>query len=174
MKRLLALAFAAFLTLSLSAQGLEMLDRVKENRATFHYTYSLSRGGGDFEKVTDGDVTVEDNAYVMEGLGLRVTSDGTVRLSIDPGAREAVVETVEKEDMFTNPALFIYSWRGYTDKLKLNASGADWMDVTLTLDDDTRARFLLTGIRFSPKQGMADFSTDTSALPADYIVTDLR
>ena len=160
--------------MAMNAQGLEMLDRVKDSRAVFHYSYLLSRGGAEFSAVTDGDVTVEDNAYVLEGLGLKVTSDGTTRLSLDPDAREAVVETVEKEDIFTNPALFIGSWRKYASRLKVNSCGKDSMDVTLTLDDDTHARFVLTGIKFMEKQGMGDFSTDVSSIPAGYLVTDLR
>ena len=174
MKRLAAIAFAILLAVGLKAQGLEMLDKVKDHRAVFHYTYKLSRGGADFTSVTDGDVVVEDNAYVLEGLGLKVTSDGKTRLSVDPSAREAVVETVEKEDIFTNPALFIGSWRKYASRLKVNSSGKDSMDVTLTLDDDTLARFILTGIKFTEKQGLSDFCTDVSSLPSDYLVTDLR
>ena len=137
--------------------------------ASGHYTYSLSRAGGDFTPVTDGEVTVEDNCYVMDGLGIKVTSDGVTRVSVDPEAREAVVETVEKEDMFTNPALFIGSYRNYLDRITVNSSGKDFMDVTLVLDDDTKARFVLTGIRFSPKEGKSDFTVDVKSLPEDYI-----
>ena len=174
MKRIAAIAFALVFALGLQAQGLEMLDKVKDYRAAFHYTYKLSRGGAEFSAVTDGDVVVEDNAYVLEGLGLTVTSDGKTRLSVDPEAREAVIETVEKEDIFTNPALFIGSWRKYASRLKVNSSSKDSMDVTLVLDDDTLARFLLTGIKFTEKQGLSDFTTDISALPSDYLITDLR
>ena len=174
MKRLFIAVLALSLALSLQAQGIRMLDRVKDSRASFHYTYSLSRAGADFTPVTDGEVTVEDNCYVMEGLGLKVTSDGETRLSIDPEAREAVVEKVEKEDMFTNPALFIASYRNYLDRIKVNSSGKDSMDVTLTLGDDTKARFVLTGIRISPKEGKSDFTVDVKSLPEDYLVTDLR
>lgn len=174
MKRLVTVLLALPLTLGLYAQGIKMLDKVKDNRATFHYTYSLSRQGGEFISVTDGEVLVEDNCYVMEGLGLKVTSDGETRLSIDPEAREAVVETVEKEDMFTNPALFIRSYNNYLDRIKVNSSGKDSMDVTLTLDDDTKARFVLTGIKFCPKEGKSDFTVDVKSLPEDYLVTDLR
>lgn len=174
MKRLAAIAFALLVALGMDAQGLEMLDKVKDSRAVFHYTYLLSRGGAEFSSVTDGDVVVEDNAYVLDGLGIKVTSDGKTRLSVDPEAREAVVETVEKEDIFTNPALFIGSWRKYASRLKVNSSGRDSMDVTLTLDDDTLARFILTGIKFTEKKGLGDFSTDLSSIPADYLVTDLR
>ncbi len=174
MKRIITALLTLSLTLGLQAQGIKMLDKVKDSRATFHYTYSLSREGGDFTPVTDGDVMVEDNCYVMDGLGIKVTSDGETRLSVDPEAREAVVEKVEKEDMFTNPALFISSYRNYLDRIKVNSSDKDSMDITLTLDDDTKARFVLTGIKFSAKEGKSDFTVDVKSLPEDYIVTDLR
>lgn len=174
MKRVLTIALAFFFTLSLQAQGIKMLDKVKDSRASFHYTYSLSRGGGDFTPVTDGDVTVEDNCYVMDGLGIKVTSNGEVRLSVDAEAKEAVVEKVEKEDIVTNPALFIGSYKNYLDRITVNSSDKNSMDVTLTLDDDTRARFVLTGIKFSPKEGKSDFTVDVKSLPQDYLVTDLR
>ena len=174
MRRIVTVLAALSLALGLQAQGIKMLDKVRDNRASFHYTYSLSRGGGDFTPVTDGDVTVEDNCYVMDGRGIKVTSNGETRLSIDPEAREAVIETVEKEDMFTNPALFIASYRNYLDRIKVNSSGKDSMDVTLTLDDDTLARFVLTGIKITPKEGKSDFTVDVTSLPEDYLVTDLR
>jgi len=174
MKMLLTLILTLLFSLGLSAQGIKLLDKVKDNRASFHYTYSLSRDGGEFKPVTDGEVVVEDNCYIMEGLGIKVTSNGEIRLSVDPEAREAVVEKVEKEDMFTNPALFIGSYKNYLDKIKVNSSGKDSMDVTLTLDDDTKARFILTGIKFSPKEGKSDFTVDVKSLPEDYLVTDLR
>ena len=174
MKRITAAVLTLSLTLGLQAQGIKMLDKVKDSRAAFHYTYSLSRDGGDFKPVTDGEVVVEDNCYIMEGLGIKVTSNGEIRLSVDPDAREAVLEKVEKEDMFTNPALFIGSYKNYLDKIKVNSSDKDSMDVTLTLDDDTKARFVLTGIKFTPKEGKSDFTVDVKSLPEDYLVTDLR
>lgn len=174
MKRIITAVLALSLTLSLQAQGIKMLDKVKDSRAAFHYTYSLSRGGGEFTSVTDGDVTVEDNCYVMDGLGIKVTSNGEIRLSVDPDAREAVVEKVEKEDIFTNPALFIGSYKNYLDRITVNSSDKTSMDVTLTLDEDTKARFVLTGIKFSPKEGKSDFTVDVKSLPEDYLVTDLR
>jgi len=168
------LAIGALLfSLGLNAQGLSLLDKAGENRTTFNYTYSLSQDGEAFREITKGKVTVEDNAYFLEGLGLEVTSDGITRLSIDREAMEAVLEDVEKEDMFTNPALFIASWKAYRDRLKVNASGKDSLDVTLTLDEDTQARFVLTDIVFSPKQGTADFKVEAPSGDA-WLVTDLR
>jgi len=173
MKRLAAVILPMLLTIGLSAQGLNLLDMAGEYRTSFNYTYSLSRDGGAFKDVTSGKVTVEDNAYYMEGLGLEVTSDGVTRLSVDRDAREAVFEKVEKDDMFTNPALFISSWKNYKDRLHVNSSSGDSLDVTLVLDDDTKARFVLTDVVFSPKKGLVDFNVDRS-FGTEWLVTDLR
>ena len=166
---------ALSLTLAAFAQGsIPILDRVPGHRVQFHYTYSLSQGGKPMTQVTDGEVTVEDNAFLLSGLGLEVRSDGTTRWSIDREAEEVLIEKVEKEDLFTNPALFISSYKGYMDKLKVNASSQNSLDVTLLLDDDTAARFVLKNIVFLDKQGKSDFPLDEKSLPKSYVVTDLR
>lgn len=175
MKRIVSILLLTVIALTARAQGnIPLLDRVAGQRVSFHYTYSLSQKGAAFEPVTDGDVVVEENAYVLEGLGLKVISDGVTRWSLDLEALEAVVENVEKEDLFTNPALFIGSYKRYMDKIHVNSQSADSLDVTLTLDQETRARFLLTGIRFAPMQGKSDFSVEEKSLPEKYVVTDLR
>ena len=80
MKRIVIGLSAILLSLSAFAQGsIPLLDRVPGHRVQFHYTYSLSQGGKPMTKVTDGDVTVEDNAYLLSGLGLEVRSHGVTR-----------------------------------------------------------------------------------------------
>ena len=175
MKRVLTFTFLLLWSLGALAQGgsIPLLDKVEGQRVTFHYTYSLSQKGGEFKSVTDGEVCVEGNAYILEGLGLKVVSNGQVRWTLDEEAKEAVVETVQKEDLFTNPALFISSYKNYRDIIKVNSSGADSLDVTLTLDEDTRARFLLKNIAYGALQGKSGFSMDEKSL-SGYLVTDLR
>ena len=173
MRKILMLLCTLTLSLPVFSQ-IPLLDRVEGQRVRFHYTYSLSQKAQAFKTVTDGEVTVEGNAYIMEGLGLRVVSDGEIRWTMDPEARELVVERVEHEDLFTNPALFIRSYKQYMDRIKVNSEGAESLDVTLTLDDDTKARFVLSGIAFGPQEGKNDFSVDEKSLPKGYIVTDLR
>ena len=174
MKRVLSILFLCTLALGARSQGnIPLLDKVEGHRVTFHYTYSLSQKGSSFTPVTDGNVTVEGNAYILQGLGMEVISDGTTRWTLDRDAREAMVEKVVKEDLFTNPALFIASYKDYMDRIKVNSSGSDSLDVTLTLDDETRARFVLKNIVFSPRKGKSDFSVEEKSLP-DYVITDLR
>lgn len=176
MKRFVSILLFAALSLGAWAQdkGIPLLDKAGGKRVQFHYTYSLSQDGNPFKDITDGDVTVEDNAYMLEGLGLRVVSSGVTRWSLDAAAKEAVIENVEKEDIFTNPALFISSYRKYMDRIRVNAQGADNLDVTLTLDENTRARFVLRNIVMGEPQGKSDFSVDEKSLLEDYVITDLR
>lgn len=174
MRKLLLIVSTMIMPLLAFAGGIPLLDKVDGHRVSFHYTYLLSTDGKPMEAVTDGDVLLEDNAYRLQGLGLEIISDGLTRWSRDPEAEEVVVEKVEKEDLFTNPALFIRSYRQYMDKLKVNSSGPDSLDVTLTLDEGTTARFVLTGIKFFDRQGTADFFLDVASLPKSYVVTDLR
>ncbi len=155
--------------------GIPVLDAAKGKRVSFHYSYSLSRGGEAFAPVTDGKVLVQDNAYTLEGLGLKVISDGYSRWTLDSDAEELLIETVQDNDIFTNPALFLATYRSYMDKIKVNSQGADSLDITLSLDTDTKARFILKGISYSEKEdGKSDFSLDEKSLPSNFVVTDLR
>ena len=87
MKRIVGIFLFTLLALTARAQGgIPLLDRVEGHRVSFHYTYSLSQKGSEFAAVTDGDVTVEENAYILEGLGLKVISDGVTRWSLDSDA----------------------------------------------------------------------------------------
>ena len=175
MKKWLCIAVAVLFGLCARAQeGIPLLDQAAGKRVSFHYTYSLSQKGADFREVTDGAVVVEGNAYTMEGLGLKVVSDGTTRWTMDEEARELVVETVEKEDLYTNPALFIATYRKYMDKIRVTSQGRDSLDVTLELDADTRARFVLREVHFQEAQGKSDFSIDEKSLCSSYLITDLR
>jgi len=174
MKRVISILFLITLVLGVRAQGnIPLLDKVEGHRVTFHYSYSLSQKGASFTPVTEGDVTVEGNAYILQGLGMEVVSDGTTRWTLDRDAKEALVEKVQKEDLFTNPALFIASYKDYLDRIKVNASTSNSLDVTLTLDDETKARFVLKDIVFGDKKGRSDFSLTEKSLP-DYLITDLR
>ena len=47
------------------------------------------------------------------------------------------------------------------------------LDVTLTLDEETKARFVLKDIVFGARKGKSDFSLSEKSLP-DYLITDLR
>jgi hypothetical protein len=81
---------------------------------------------------------------------------------------------VDQEDILTNPALFISSYKSNMDKIRVNGSSSNSLDVTLVLDEETSARFVLKDIRFLDKQGKSDFPLDEKSLPKSYVITDLR
>lgn len=173
--RIVAAIAALLVSVASFGQSIALLDKVPGHRVTFDYSYSLSREGKPMEKVTAGLVTVEENCFVLSGLGLEVRSDGNTRWTLDAESKEVLVERVESEDLFTNPALFISSYKKYRDRLKVNSSGADFLDITLDLDEDVKARFQLRHIVFSEPTGdKKDFSLDEKSLDASYVVTDLR
>ena len=173
MKRfLLSMALLAACTGALAQTRIPLLDKVPGHRVQCRYTYSISKNGAAFTEVTGGNLEVEDNAFRLDALGLRIVSDGTTRWTLDEQAQEAVVETVQKEDITANPALLIGHYAEYD--LVVNASGKDFLDVTLVLDESTRARFFLQDIVFKDRQGKSDFSMDEKSLPKDYLLTDLR
>ena len=175
MKRIILSLFAALGAVTAFAQSIPLLDKVPDHRVEFDYVYYLAKDGKPEFEVTSGKVTVEDNAYAMTGLGLEVYSDGNTRVSVDHSASEVLIETVEEEDLFTNPALFIGAYKQYTDRIKVNRSGKDYLDVSLTLDDDAVCRFSLSNIQFLDKKGdMSDFKFDTLSVGKDFLVTDLR
>ncbi len=151
-----------------------LLDRVPGHRVSCNYTYSLSKDGAPFSEVTSGTLVVEDNAFRLDALGLRLFSDGTTRWTLDDEALEAVVENVSEEDLVTNPALLLSGYTRYGDKITVNGSGDSFLDVTLELDDTNSARFVLKDIVFAHRQGKSDFSVDEKSLKDKYLITDLR
>lgn len=176
MKRIVLL-FAACLGACLLAgaqKRIPLLEKVPGHRVSCSYAYSLSKDGAPFSEVTSGSLEVEDNAFRLDALGLRLLSDGTIRWTLDDEAKEAVVETVSREDIVTNPALLLSEYTRFGDQITVNGSSDTSLDVTLELDSATRARFVLKDIVFSAKQGKSDFSLEEKSLPKDYLVTDLR
>lgn len=165
------------LVLGLGAWGqtrIPQLDRARGKRVTFHYTYSLSKEDAPFSPVTEGDVVVEEDAYRLNGLGLEVVCDGTTRWSMDPEAMELVIETIEKDNVVDNPGLLVSTYENFASILQVKGGSSNSLDLILDLDDDMRARFVLTDIVYMDKQGKSDFSVDEKSLSKDYVITDLR
>ena len=173
--KLKLLILSLLVSLGVSAQNIPLLDRVPGHRVAFDYTYSLEQKDVPMREVTSGRVTVENNCFSLSGLGLEIRSDGENRWSVDREAKEVVIETVDGDDLVTNPALFISSYMKIRDRLTVNSSSSDSLVVTLSLDGDTSARFVLKNIVFLDVTGeKKDFSFDGKSFGKDYLVTDLR
>lgn len=175
MKRILTIVAFMLAGVLCFAQGrkIDILEKAAGQRISFNYTYSLDKGDG-MQEVTTGVVTAEGNCFVLTGLGLKTWSDGTTCWMVDEEAKEVVIDNIAKDDIFTNPALMVSSYRNFSDDIKVNKEGSDYLDFTLKLDDDMTLRFVLKGIRISDPVGVDEFTLDTSALGSSYVITDLR
>ena len=175
MRRLVLTAISLLVCALSNAQGVSIpqLDRAAGKRVSFHYEYNLSKDGGAFSKVTEGDVLVEDNAYRLDGLGLTIVCDGKTRWTY-PSAGEVVIESAEQDNILTNPALLISSYRGYGNALHVKGGSRDSLDVVYDVDDDVKARFVLKDIVYDEQQGKSDFTFDVTSLPENSVITDLR
>ncbi|MBO7544667.1 MAG: hypothetical protein J6T02_03725 [Bacteroidales bacterium] len=175
MKRIFVFFTTLLFAVTLSAQGnISLLDKVAGNRAVFDYRYLISEDGKPFHEVTSGSVTVEDNAFRLTGLNLEIISDGTTRWSMDPEAKEVLIERVEKDNIFTNPAILISSYRDHLDMIKVKSSGSDSLDAVVTFDDRVKGEFILKNVKFLPKGDKKDFTLDVKSLEKGFVVTDLR
>ena len=175
MKRILCIVLSLVPLLAFAqGRGIALLDKAAGKRVSFDYVYSLDQGEG-MKEVTKGSVVAQGNCFVVSGLGLKNYSDGSALWMMDESAGEVVIDSVANDDVFSNPALLISSYRNYLDIIKVNREGSDSLDLTITLDEDTRVRFKLTSVRFAdPTSDTSDFILDVSALPSSYVVTDLR
>lgn len=176
MRRLVLTAISVIACALSYAQGVSIpqLDRAAGKRVSFHYEYNLSKNGGEFSKVTEGEVMVEDNAYRLDGLGLNIVCDGKTRWTYDASAGEVVIESAEQDNILTNPALLISSYRRYGNALHVKGGSRDSLDVVYDVDEDVKARFVLRDISYNDPQGKTDFTFDVKSLPENSVVTDLR
>ena len=172
MKRIFVLLLMAA-CLPAAAQNIALLDKVPGHRVTFDYVYGYT-SGKTYDNVASGKMTVQGNAYSLKGDGLEVFSDGRVRWTLDRAAKEAIVENVDAEDVISNPAAIVSSYKEFGSALKVNGSTADSLDISLTLDDGSVQRFRLRGIRFAAEGAVSDFTVSRSSLGSDWVVTDLR
>ena len=119
-------------------------------------------------------MTVQGNAYLLKGDGLEVYSDGKVRWTLDRSAKEAMIDAVSGEDITSNPAAIVSSYKEFGKALKVNASTSDSLDISLTGEDGQVSRFRLTRIKFLPEGASSDFTIARSSLGSDWVITDLR
>lgn len=173
--------------------------------ASFKCTYSLvpsknsamSRVG----TVTgSASVCIQGEAYVFDGDGLVIKSDGKEVCVIDSNAKEAVLESVPEDlseaDFLQNPALLIC---GLKDNFRLKRSSAEEFvlepvvdcgivecrllfsanvqgpsSASFKLSDGGVLEVKMTDYAFHPERSSDYFSLDQSSFDSDWILTDLR
>lgn len=71
----------------------EVLNRLRNESASFDYTYFVATGkDAEPQETSGGCVTVQSDAYVATGFGLEVRADADTRWTIDRSAKEVLIE----------------------------------------------------------------------------------
>ena len=175
MRRLFTLLILALLSCSVFAQErIALLDKASGKRVSFAYRYFLIQDGKDGDEVTSGRVSVQGNAFRLDGLGLEIVSDGTTRWTMDSASKELLIETVDGDDLLTNPALLVLDYRHHPGLLKVRKEGPDSLDVEVHLDERTAVHLIISGVTFNEEGPLSDFVLEQASLDKDYVVTDLR
>lgn len=174
---------------------------LRGKRSVFDYSFVVK---GDFPLSGSGQLVIQDDAFVMTGDGLKIYCDGTTRWTVDTAAQECYIENVEgSADYEANPALLLsvvdkefsliktytQTWKGrkmtaalMEPKLKggslsqavLYFDGKSLQTISVTVHDGTETEISISGLKSSEPQSGKSYSFDSSKLPKDYIVTDLR
>ena len=176
MRKLLTIILASLLPVfcAFAQDRIGVLDRVPGHRVTFEYAYSLIQDGTEGDTVTSGQVTVQGNAFRLDGLGMEIWSDGTARWTVDRQAKEVLIEPVEGSDPLTNPALFVLNYRSWPGMLKVRSQSDSALDVEVHLDDGMVAHLRLKDIVFGEEGALSDFVFHPEDLGSGCVVTDLR
>ena len=116
MKRLTALSVALLSVWQvLSAQVSDVYAAFVGNISDARLCFSYSFTGGFETKVTGkGEATVQDDCFLLDGNGLRIYCDGKTASTLDPAAKEVIIESLEEDSgNYINPAQLL----GTVDKV---------------------------------------------------------
>ena len=115
----LALTASVFSAFAQSgASSIDVLDRIRNESVSFDYTYWVATGDkpSELRQSSSGTVVAQQDAYAVTGLGLEVRSDSRTRWSIDPAAKEVLIESVGSEvadDLLLTPTLAVCRYSDY-------------------------------------------------------------
>ena len=100
------------------------ISKVSSSLVSFEYSFSMRSAKSKAKMTGEGTVKVQDNAFMMDGNGLEVWCDGSIRWTVDRMAEEALVENVDDsaESYATNPALMITSVDSAFEEVSFGAS----------------------------------------------------
>lgn len=100
------------------------IGKVSSSLVSFEYSFSMRSAKSKAKMTGEGTVKVQDNAFMMDGNGLEVWCDGSIRWTVDRMAEEALVENVDDsaESYATNPALMITSVDSAFEEVSFGAS----------------------------------------------------
>lgn len=110
--RILSVIVFAAVPLVTDAAGKSLsafLAKVSGSQVSFEYSFVMNREGA---KITgNGSVTLQDDAFRLNGSGLEMWCDGSTSWTVDRSAEEILIQPVEDsgEDFASNPALLVAS-----------------------------------------------------------------
>lgn len=110
--RLLSVIVLAAVSLAADASSKSLsafLAKVSLSQVSFEYSFVMNREGA---KITgNGSVTLQDDAFRLNGNGLEMWCDGSTSWTVDRSAEEILIQPVEDsgEDFASNPALLVAS-----------------------------------------------------------------
>ena len=170
-------------------------DKVFASMVSFSYDYATK---GKVSLKGSGSAIVQNDGFVLKVDGLEVWCDGKDRWTMDPAAKEAVVESVEDD-----PAFLL---TGVEDNFKLVSSPeevfvkgkyrmmfhlkpkvpSELKDIRLFFDDNTlvsaivsvkdgtETYFEIRDLKFDKRSSGAEFRFDEKSLDSSWVITDLR
>ena len=167
MKKALLVITLALTALTLAAQDrVELLrQKLQSGRVSFDYSITVE---GKVPVKQNGSVVIDGDRYFIKGNGAEVRCDGTTLWTVDTEAKEVYVEDSNgTREFLADPA-------AYLDKISGLKVGETTASGVYT-DSGNSVKFNLSSIRSSESgSDGAMFTFDTSALGADWVVTDLR
>lgn len=178
-----------------------LYQKMAASAVSMNYSYVLQSSG--FKTVGNGTVTVQDEAYVMNGDGLQIVCDGKTVWVVDQNGKEVMIETPSEgsQSYMDNPALLFVNLSDTftvdgvkangsidtyvlspkvpcgikTATLSINASGEPVItSAVFALADGSGLDIKIKSMTFSDKRPLTSFYFDVSVLDSSWLITDIR
>lgn len=159
----LSILLALVLTSSIFAQDKakallsEVSNKVKSyDNISVDFKYELNNVSENINQETKGDVTIQDDKYVLNVLGVTRIYDGKILYNISPEDEEVTIssENTEDEGTITPSKMLSFYEDGYTYKMDIlqNVKGRKIQYVKLVpIDSNAEIKHVLLGIDATTK-----------------------
>ena len=189
-----------------AAQGISSLEqlcaKMSDKSTVLNYSYTLSMSG--VKTVGEGNVTTQDNSYVLKGNGINIYCNGSTLWVMDEAGKEILIDSVAQgaEAYLSNPVLLLANLNkifsistpvasGNNQVYKLTpkqgcgiASGTVTVNVNAGNPVFTSGSFVTTdggqldvkikSMTLSEKKPLTFYILDLSGFDSSWMITDLR
>ncbi len=175
--RFLFVALLPFMYLSLHAQnrhgmlGVDTEDKKVEMVVSYEFRSGIDAGKG------RASLVIQDGCFRLESNGFEVYSDGKSCWTVNPSARELVVDNAITIDMNASPKQLLEILGMNPDRSDVDVVyGADGALSTMkaTLHDGTQLSLTVRSIKTSARGDISVFTYDEGSIGPRWVVTDLR